>query len=97
MRNFCWFFSKKIFSSTTISTLKNFQSDSFLEENTTNLHVQIQNQTSFDENSFSINLDAVEINKDYDDPEVFEFSKQTNKTAAFTIPPGLSYKILNLN
>ena len=87
-------FSEKIFSSTTISTLENLQTVSFSEENTTNLHVKIQNQTSyFDENSFSIHLDDVEINKDYDDPEVFEFSKQTTKTAAFTIPPGLSYKI----
>ena len=85
-------FLNKNFSSTTISTLKNLQIVSFSEENTTNFHVQHQNQTSFfDENSFSIHLDAVEINKDFDDPEVFEFSKQTNKTAAFTVPPGLSY------
>ena len=84
----------KIFSPTTISTLKNLQTTPFskineLNENTTNL--QHQNQTNFVyENLFSIHLDAVEINKDFDDPEVFEFSKQTNKTAAFTIPPGLS-------
>ena len=86
----------KIFSPTTISTLKNLQTTPFskineLNENTTNL--QHQNQTNFVyENLFSITLDAVEINKDFEKSEVFEFSKQTNKTAAFTIPPGLIFK-----
>ena len=63
-----------------------------MNENTTNLHFLLQNQSSYvDENLFSIHLDAFEIKKDFGDTEVFEFSKQTNKTAAFTIPPGLSY------